>query len=171
MQIETNRLTIIPLDSQNLAQAIDHYQELEKNIGVKVTDKKLDEEMQYAMGVRLKKVLLDERNYLWLTNWAIVLKEDNCIIGYIMIKGFPNELGEVIVGYGVDEEFRCKGYASEALRGLSEWIFCEPKAKRIIADTEKENIGSHRVLEKVGAVKYKETDELIWWEVIRNKMK
>lgn len=85
-----------------------------------------------------------------------------------MLKGYPNENGEVIVGYAIEEKYRRNGYATEALKGLTEWFFENPKALCVIADTENTNIPSHKVLENVGAVKYKETDELTWWK-IRNK--
>ncbi|WP_035795339.1 GNAT family N-acetyltransferase [Clostridium akagii] len=165
MKLDTKRLKLIPLKVQHLALAVDNYGEMATELGVRVTNTILDEEMQYAMKVRLRKVLEDEKNYLWLTNWAVVLKEENMIIGYIMIKGYPNKNGEVIVGYGIEEEYRKNGYATEALKGLIQWIFENPKAKQVIADTEKENVASHKVLGNVGAVKYKETHELIWWKI------
>ena len=121
--------------------------------------------MQYAMKVRLRKVLEDIENYLWLTNWAIVSKEENQIIGFIMLKGYPNEIGEVIVGYAIEEKYRRNGYATEALRRLTEWVFENPKVLCVIADTENTNIPSHKVLENVGAVKYKKSDELTWWKI------
>lgn len=82
-----------------------------------------------------------------------------------MLKGYPNENGEVIVGYGIEKNHRQKGYATEALKGLTEWVFENPKALCVIADTEKTNIPSHKVLKNLGAIKYKETDELIWWKI------
>ncbi len=165
MELETERLKLIPLQAQHLHLAVDNYGQMETELGVRVTTTILDGEMKYAMKVRLRKVLEDEKNYLWLTNWAVVLKEENQIIGFIMIKGYPNKNGEVIVGYGIEEKYRKNGYATEALKGLIQWIFENPKAKQVIADTEKENVASHKVLENSGAVKYKETDELIWWKI------
>jgi len=170
MKLTTERLELIPLDASNLKLSIDNFQEMEQNFGLSVTDTKLDDNLRYAMEVRRNKVLADEGNYLWLTNWAIVSQEENCIVGFIMIKGCPNEFGEVIVGYGIEPKHRRKGYASEAFRGLMDWIFENPEAKAIIADTDKFNIPSHMVLENVGAKKYKETDELIWWRVENNSM-
>ncbi len=169
INIETERLILLPLDSDDLSLSIENFQELEKKLGLTITNTKLDEEMQYAMQVRRKKVLADEENYLWLTNWAIVSKNKNCIMGFVMIKGCPNDSGEVIVGYGIENEYRCNGYASEGVKGLIEWIFKNPKAKYVIADTDKFNIPSHRVLEKVGATKYKETDQLLWWRIKKTK--
>jgi len=142
---------------------------METNLGLSVTNTILDDGMKYAMKVRLRKVLEDGENYLWLTNWAVALKEENRIIGFIMIKGYPNENGEVIVGYGIEEKYRKRRYATEALKGLTEWIFKNPKAVSVIGDTEKENIPSQKVLENAGGIKYKETDELVWWKIENKK--
>ncbi len=165
LKLETERLKLLPLHADNLALSVDNYGQMEADLGVIGTNTVLDDEMKYAMKVRLSKVLEDVKNYLWLTNWAIILKEENRIIGFIMIKGYPNENGEVIVGYGIEKKYRKRRYATEALKGLTEWIFQNPKVVCVMGDTEKENIPSHRVLENVGAVKYKETDELIWWKI------
>jgi [ribosomal protein S5]-alanine N-acetyltransferase len=164
-KLEAERLELIPLQIHNLELALENYEQLQVNMGLRVSDTILDQEMENAMRIRLKKVLEDPENYLWLTNWAIVLKKENQIIGYIMIKGCPNENGEVIVGYGIDEIYRHNGYATEAVKGLIKWIFKNPKALSVIADTEKDNIPSHKVLQNAGALKYKESDELIWWKI------
>jgi len=70
MKLNAKRLKLIPLQVQHLALAVDNYGEMATKLGVRVTNTILDEEMQYAMKVRLRKVLEDEENYLWLTNWA-----------------------------------------------------------------------------------------------------
>lgn len=165
--IETERLILLPLQPRQLELSIENYGKMQTELGLRVISTILEEEMQYAMKVRLKKSLQDIENYLWLTNWAIIHKEENQIIGFIMIKGCPNEIGEVIVGYGIDEAYRRNGYATESLNRLTEWIFENPKALSVIADTEKDNIPSHKLLQKVGAFKFKETDELIWWKIER----
>jgi RimJ/RimL family protein N-acetyltransferase len=168
--LETERLNLIPLQAHSLALSLVDYGKMQTELGLRVTNTILeDDEMQYAMSVRLRKVLEDVDNYLWLTNWAIVLKEKSEIIGYIMLKGLPNESGEVITGYDIDEKFRRKGFATEALNRLIQWIFENPRALSVIADTEKTNIPSCKLLEHVGAVLYKETDELLWWKIEKNK--
>jgi [ribosomal protein S5]-alanine N-acetyltransferase len=168
--LETERLSLLPLEPKQLKLSIDDYGKMQSDLGLRATIMILDEEMKHAMKVRLKKVLEDVENFLWLTNWAIINKEKNQIIGFIMIKGSPNDAGEVIVGYGIEENYRKNGYATESLKKLIKWIFMNPKAKCVIADTEKANIPSHKVLENAGAIKYKETDELIWWKIERRSI-
>jgi [ribosomal protein S5]-alanine N-acetyltransferase len=48
---------------------------------------------------------------------------------------------------------------------MTRWIFKNPKALFVIADTEKGNVSSHKVLENAGAVKHKEDDTIVWWRI------
>lgn len=167
--LETERLTLIPLQAEQLALSLIDYGKMQADLGLNIIKEVIDDEdMQYAMEVRLRKVLGNSDNYLWFTNWAIVLRGEKLIIGYLILKGFPNELGEVILGYDIDEKYRRKRYATEALNKITEWIFENPQSLSIIADTEKTNIPSCKLLEHIGAVPYKETEELIWWRISKN---
>jgi RimJ/RimL family protein N-acetyltransferase len=164
--LESERLKLLPLQAKSLTLALEDYGTMQTELGLKAIKTIIDdEEMQYAMKIRLKKVLENEDNYVWFTNWAIVQKVENIIIGYIILKGLPNEAGEVIIGYDIDEKYRRKGYAKEALGKMLQWIFTNPRALSVIADTEKTNMPSCKLLEHIGAVPYKETVELIWWKI------
>ncbi|WP_162551134.1 GNAT family N-acetyltransferase [Paenibacillus tepidiphilus] len=165
MNLSSFRLDLTPLTSGELSLATYDYAGLEQSLGLNVTGTTLDEEMRYAMRVRLYKVLAQESNYLWLTNWAIVHREEQRIIGFLILKGSPSEQGEVIIGYVIDESHRRQGYATEAVRRICEWIFQHPRALWVVADTEKDNFASHNVLKGLGAELYRETEELYWWRI------
>ncbi|WP_160680671.1 GNAT family N-acetyltransferase [Clostridium sp. C8-1-8] len=168
--LETERLSLLPLQSHQLKLSLDNYSKMQADLGLRTIDTELDEDMQYAMQVRLRKVQECPKNYLWLTNYAIILKEAKEIVGFIMLKGYPNKFGEVTVGYGITERYRKNGYASEALKVIIQWIFNNPQASCVIADTEEGNVPSHKVLESAGAVKYKEKDEIVWWRIDRSSI-
>ncbi|MEK5037111.1 GNAT family N-acetyltransferase [Sporosarcina sp. FSL K6-3457] len=117
------------------------------------------------MEYRLTKVVNDKKSYLWNTNWLIVSEGNNCIIGGIMLKGLPNKNGEVIIGYYTHPTYQGNGHMTETMTRIKGWLLSQPNVRYIIADTEKDNIASHRVLEKVGAEIYKETEELYYWRI------
>ena len=52
---------------------------------------------------------------------------------------------------------------TEAVSNLKNWLLSQPDVRFVIADTEKDNVASHRVLEKAGANMYQETEELYFW--------
>ncbi|WP_151736658.1 GNAT family N-acetyltransferase ['Paenibacillus yunnanensis' Narsing Rao et al. 2020] len=165
MNVSSFRLDLTPLTAGELSLATYNFAGLEQALGLNVTGTTLDEELRYAMRIRLYKVLAEESNYLWLTHWAIVHREEQRVIGFLILKGSPNEQGEVIIGYIIDESYRRQGYATEAVSRMCGWIFQHPQALWVVADTEKDNTASHNVLRRLGAELYRETAELYWWRI------
>ena len=174
LELTTERLKIIPLDAENYRLYIENHNELEEKLGLKITNKMWDKDTKGAFQYRFKKVVENREQYLWETIWITIGKEKNCEIASLMIKGYPSEKGEVIIGYGTEDSYQNKGYMTEAVEGLIKWIFTNPRVQSIVADTDKTNIASHRVLEKNGFIKYRESvktsedgevEELVWWRL------
>lgn len=165
--IETERLKIFPLDQSCLELCISDFNEMEKVLGLAITDRKLGDREKNVYKIRLKSVENNPTNYMWNTVWIVALKEENRFIGSIMIKNYPNENGEVIVGYSIEIDYRRNGFMTEALKNLTKWMFSNPEVKFILADTLKSNIPSHRVLQKIGMVNYMEDNECFWWRLAK----
>jgi len=165
--LETKKLKLIPLDVHNLRYSIEDRRKMERNLRVKITDTELEEPVKKAMRTSLKMVLENKKNYLWFTSWEIVLKKENRIIGGLCFKGCPDEKGRVEIGYGMQDEYRCKGYATEAAKELINWAFSFNNVTEVITETEKDNLPSHRVLEKIGMQKYEEKEKMFWWKLTK----
>ena len=168
--LETEKLKLIPLDAQNFRWSIEDRRKMERNLGVKITDTELEEPVKKAMRTSLKMVLENKKDYLWFTSWEIVLKKEldkkeNRIIGGLCFKGCPDEKGRVEIGYGMQNEYRCKGYMTEAVKELINWAFSFNHVTEVIAETEKDNLPSYRVLEKAGMQKYQENEKMLWWRI------
>ncbi len=168
-ELKTERLRVIPLNLENLRLLIEDRQRMERNLGLQITGNMLDEHVKKAVEISLKYAIEDEKNYLWHTNWQIVLKEEKCSIGSLGFKNCPNENGEVEVGYDLQPEYQGKGYMTEALKEIVKWAFEQPHISSVISETEKTNKPSYRVLEKVGMIKYRETEQCFWWKITRTK--
>lgn len=109
-----------------------------------------DPEMKKALGEMLAGCKSDPDNRIWYTEWAFILKETGRMIGSLDFKG-PENRGEVELGYGTDEEYRCKGYTTEAVKAAIEWAFSQNgDIYYITAETAPDNQASRRVLEKAG---------------------
>lgn len=169
LELNTDRLRVIPLNAGNLKLLIDSQRKLELKLLLNETTIFLDSEIKSAMKVRLTKLLDDEQNYIWYTNWLIVLKAENCIVGGIMLKGRPNENGEVIICYYTNPNYQGSGYMTETIGQMKSWLLRQPDVRYVIADTEKDNIASQRVLEKTGAKMYKETKDLFFWRFAQSE--
>ena len=84
---------------------------------------------------------------------------------------YPNQNGEVEIGYGIDPDYQNQGYMTEALRMMMKWAFGEKSCKSIVAlGVQKTNIPSQRVLEKVGMSIIEETNETFSYRVNRDEI-
>ncbi len=170
-KLETDRLILIPLDIENFRLFIENTSVMERNLGLNITGKELSPEMKAIFREPYQKAVKDAKNYLWYTNWQIVLKDENQIIGGISFKGLPNDAGEVEVGYGIEEKHQNRGYMAEVLRRMIDWAFTQKGVRSVIAETEKDNKPSQRVLDKVGMKKYKETRDCYWYKIDKKNIK
>lgn len=83
---------------------------------------------------------------LWYVPWGFYLKETGALTGDACFKG-ECELPEI--GYGIDEDYRGRGYATEGVRALLKWAF-DRGVIAIEAEAAPENAASRRVLQKLG---------------------
>lgn len=165
LTLNTEQLSILPLDEYNLELSINNFNTMEKNLGLAITEKNIGPREKDVFKIRLKGVKNNPINYMWYTTWIVILKSENRIIGHIMLKGYPNENGEVIIGYYMQEQYRGMGYMSEAVKCICEWAFLNYDVRYVIADTLKDNKISQKLLQKIGMVFYKEDHECFWWKL------
>lgn len=146
MKIETNRLKIIPCTNDSV---------------------QIIENQNYDNGpeiVNHLKELAEDPTLLTWGSWLVIRKSDDLIIGDAGFKGKPNSKREVEVGYGLLEQYWNMGYATEAVDGLIQWALATADVEKVVAETERDNIASIRVLEKVKLKKVKDTDLMVYWE-------
>ena len=79
--------------------------------------------------------------------YMILERESNRAAGMIEIRveGHKAELGYVLA-----RMYWNKGYMTEAARALRDWAFQQAEIYRVYATTSVDNIGSQRVMEKIG---------------------
>ncbi len=149
--IETKRLAIKPLNSDQLEKYINSPDELAADLGLIPSLVPMPDEVKDAIRNDLLPMISDPtKDTLFYTFWIIVEKSRSAIVGGICFHGEPDENGEVEIGYGIDEPFQNRGYMSETIAGLTRWVSENNRAKVIKAETESNNIASIRVLEKNG---------------------
>ncbi|HEY0322586.1 MAG TPA: GNAT family N-acetyltransferase [Pyrinomonadaceae bacterium] len=81
--------------------------------------------------------------------WVVVHKEDGKLIGYAGFKHL-DQTPEVELLYGIDKPYWNKGYTTEAGRACLRYIFECTALDRIVAVADPDNVGSWRVMEKLG---------------------
>ncbi len=85
--------------------------------------------------------------------FKVVLSKSKAFIGLISLNLGNPKFKIAEVWYKLHSDFWNKGYATEALNRILEFGFSDLKLHRIEAGCAVENIGSIRVLEKVGMIK------------------
>lgn len=133
MVIETERLTIHIASDSEMTEFI---------------EKQTDAELITAYREMLQGCLDHPYDRDWYALWMIEDRRGSHI-GDLSFKG-PENNGSVEIGYGINEENRGNGYATEAVIAAAEWALRQPGVRRVEAETEPGNRASQRVLEKCG---------------------
>lgn len=83
--------------------------------------------------------------------WGITLRgSDDRILGTCGFHEYKPKDRRVDIGYDLMPEYWGKGYVTEAARELVRWCFAALDLHRVQADLTEGNLGSQRVLEKLG---------------------
>lgn len=159
--METKRLVLFPYTKENLSLFNQDLPSFEKLYDVKYQGEELDYLLKNFLVKLEKEISSDVDNYLFFTEFLIVLKETSQIIGSIDYKYIPID-GLTEVGYGLNPKFEGNGYMTEALTKFLEFGK-SLGIKKVRADTLKDNIKSQNVLKKCGFSFLEEKDNL-WWE-------
>jgi ribosomal-protein-alanine N-acetyltransferase len=161
--IVTERLKLIPLNLENLSGVKRGKQHIvEDNEHIRLMNPVTYDDVLRAMDVKIAMMeRVSVKDHPWLTYWLVVIPDDHISVGMVGFKGLPDKTGEVEIGYGIDPAFRERGYATEAAKALVEWALNDPRCSVIMADANKDNYASIRVLEKIGMRLHSETDEMV----------
>lgn len=162
MKIETKRLILRQLNSQEEKLWLDHLGELEQKLAVSYQGEAMTGFIREIVKQQINRVSKFPTAH-FSDFWLIILRDTRTVIGSADFKTLPNEAGEVEIGYGLAAPFEGAGYMTEAVRALCEWALTQKDVKAVSADTEDGNLKSERVLEKVGFVRtIKEKNQ--WWK-------
>jgi ribosomal-protein-alanine N-acetyltransferase len=91
-----------------------------------------------------------EQQYEKLTEgqWFFIEKKDGTKIGFIA--HFQSSNKQAGIGYALLPDERSKGYGSEAVQLIVDYLYLTKNIIRIQAETHPQNLASQRILEKAG---------------------
>lgn len=167
LEIQTERLRLIPLSMDQLRCYIPNPEILEQELGFAVSRDIVTDRLRRAVSMKISKMeRIDPSEHAWYTYWLIIVKETPYGAGLAGFKGLADAQGQVEIGYGIDPGYRNKGYMSEAVKGLIEWAFRDERCKAVIApDKKRWNVASQRVLENAGMRVYAEREDALDWRI------
>ena len=106
-------------------------------------------DFQGPLAWRVPQVKSDPSTNKWFVRW-IVLKENREVIGSTSFHGVPDADGMMEIGLGIEEAFRNKGYAREALAGMWKWVCAYPEVKTLRYTVSPDNLASIAVINYFG---------------------
>ena len=115
---------------------------------------------EYLKKIRARLVIHPEE-YPLAVDHLIVL--DNVVIGSIYFKYLP-EGGVTEIGYGMTPAYEGHGYMSEAVRQMIEFGK-NNGVTTVVADTLIDNAKSQNLLKRLGFVKYKKKDNILYYRL------
>ncbi|MDT4898990.1 MAG: [ribosomal protein S5]-alanine N-acetyltransferase [Acidobacteriota bacterium] len=167
--IKTANLELIPCELEYLEAIMRDKKELEQILSVTVPDNwpQMPESLDYVY----KALHADPASPEWGYHLFVHTK-DRALIGEGGYKGRPDAEGVVEIGYAIIPEYRRRGLASEAARGLTDKAFSHAEVAVVQAHTLKDGTASINVLKKlgmkfVGTAVDPDEGEVFQWQVER----
>ena len=170
MELQTQRLRLIPLRAASLRLSLEDPRQVAEDLSLQASGTVLMGEVREAVQQMLAGVLRDQENWLWHTQWQIVLKAEKRIVGGFCFKGPPDQSGQVELGYGIDPTDQGHGYMSEALPVIVSWALAQPLVSAVVCETSTSNTASQRTLARAGFATWRKTPEHLWWRISRRDL-
>ncbi len=98
---------------------------------------------------RAPQVSQDVKLNRWFIRW-IILQETKEVVGSISFHSKPDSNGMIEIGLGIAPEFQNRGYATEALVAMWNWVATQPKVKTLRYTVSPENGPSQKIIAKFG---------------------
>jgi ribosomal-protein-alanine N-acetyltransferase len=163
--LETPRLQPLPFTLELKQVTLSDRARLPELLGVAVPDIWPGADMLEALPFFIEVMEQDPTGQVW--DGIILHKADRVAIGGIGFHSPPDEAGRVEIGYNIIPAYEGQGYATEMARRVIDWAFQMPGIQVITAECLDDNIGSIRVLEKVGMRRLTAEGHTITWELHR----
>jgi [ribosomal protein S5]-alanine N-acetyltransferase len=163
LTLETERLRLVACTAE-LAEALTNDRgAAEDLLGAEIPAGWPTEELAAFLPVYARELAADPE-LLGYGIWLVLDPLEGTLVGDSGFKGKPAD-GVVELGYSTAGPYRGRGFAFEAAQALVRWAFSQPGITTVVAETERDNAHSIRVLEKLGMRRLGEANGMIRWEL------
>jgi len=148
MDIQTERLVLrvsLPDEIEWLLAGDSRRLELANGFKYPPDDPNLGIDLEW----HLRELRADPTQLPWRIR-LIVERSSNTVIGSINLKGAPDSEGDVEIGWGLNESYRGRGYATEAAAAVIRWAFQQAGVCSVSATVPDDNHASQRVARRLG---------------------
>lgn len=145
MKLETNRLIIRPITIDDRNEIFNYRRDKETNKFQGWIPENLED---VEVFIRKTSVQINEPN-TWF-QVVIIDKETQGIVGDIGIHFMDSDSKQVEIGCTLNKFFQNKGFATESLVKVIDYLFNDLNKHRIIASIDPNNTNSIRLVERIG---------------------
>jgi [ribosomal protein S5]-alanine N-acetyltransferase len=125
--------------------------------------------VERAFSASLDRIRVDPERRLWGDRLMIAEEAGaRLLVGSVIFHGLPED-GVAEIGYGVEERWQRRGYATEGTHACVAWALAQSGVRCVTATTPPWHLASIRVLEKCGLVREGLEDHEMLGEVLRFK--
>lgn len=159
MHLETERLLIRDLTLDDKQAVFNYRSDAEANKFQSWIPETLEDVEQF--------IERNNKEFNQPESWYQVLiteKDSKAVIGDIGIHFFGSENLQAELGITLNKDFQGRGYASEALKGVINFLFGDLKKHRIMASVDPENIDSLKLMERIGFRKEGHFVKSLFWK-------
>jgi [ribosomal protein S5]-alanine N-acetyltransferase len=162
-RLETQRLKLLPFTLELKKVTLFERARLTEMLGVAIPDAWPGADLLEALPFLIEAMEQDPLSLVW--DGVILQKADQRAIGSIGFHDPPDEAGRVEIGYDIIPAYEGQGYATEMARRVIDWAFQTPGIQVITAECLDDNLGSIKVLEKVGMPRLAVEGHTLKWEL------
>lgn len=163
--IETKRLRIFPLTAEHLRVYLQADDKFERMLGLahfgRIVVPAVRDMVEKTSLPRIESVPAHER--VFHTFWLAVEKSSNTVVAELGFKGVPDAEGQVEIGYGTMPYQQGRGIMTEAVGGVIGWASGRNDIRTILAETDRNNTASIRILQKNAFTHYTTKGSMFWW--------
>ena len=163
---ETKRLRLVPFTLELMRTTLKGKDALSNALGIAIPSTWPGPDLADAMPGFIAQMEREAVEVAW--NWLIVHKKEQVVVGDVGFMGGPKE-GIAEIGYSIVSEYRNQGYATEAALYLIHWALQQREIRRVTAQCLNNNLGSIKVLEKIGMRQLEADGVMLRWETGRNQ--
>ena len=161
--LETQRLKLLPFTLELKKATLAARARLTEMLEVEIPDAWPGADLLEALPFFIQALEKDPVGLIW--DSIIIHKAEQIAIGGIGFHGGPDEAGMVEIGYNIIPAYEGQGYATEMARRVIDWAYHTPGILVITTECLDDNIGSIRVLEKVGMRRLAPEGNRLKWEL------
>ena len=145
MKLETKRLILRPIALDDKYEIFDYRSDVLSNKYQGWIPKTIVDVESFIEKISTK---INEAD-TWF-QFVIIEKETQKIIGDLGVHFFDSENKQAEIGCTLNKDFQAKGYATESIKRVIDYLFKELNKHRIIASIDPDNKSSIRLVERIG---------------------